>query len=184
MEDEEGMQYRPMPYSAPMMHTLGGSVLYLTNPDKEIRKMELTFRSMLEDDNGGLIKIGGEEGWQPLMNEYGISSIIGIVQSIVNQVTIMSHLEQEEIEKLVDLLADTLVATLMVNRVRFGINSFSARNEIFFTAISTGYVCMKRAAQGGERRFLKGSVQEIKQHIESGGGRNRGGLMSQFNPWK
>jgi len=65
---------------SPPKHQYGSSILFLTNPENELAKMELTFRSMKVDGDGNPLPSG-----DPLMNEYGINSIIGTVpKSITN----------------------------------------------------------------------------------------------------
>lgn len=161
-------------YNTPL-NQYGGSIVLLTNPENELFKLELTFRSAKQTDDGKIIQIG-----EPLMNEKGINSIIGIVQSIVSQVTIMSNLNRKEIDALRDFLADTLAKDLMINAKYYEIKSATARDKIFHNAISMSYITMKRAYEEGDKRFWKGSVQEIHQTNDS----NRGnGIFSAFNPW-
>jgi len=151
---------RSTPYASPM-HNFGGSILLLTNPENELTKMELTFRSMRVDAKGNTQVVG-----DPLMNELGINSVIGQVQSIVSQVTVMSNLNKNEIPMLTDFLGDTLAKDLMLNRVNYEIKTPAARDRIYFTALATAFICMKRAYEEGDKRFWKGSQQEITTRIE------------------
>jgi hypothetical protein len=179
MEEEANIlhQYnaKNVPYSVPMRE-LGSSIILLTNPQHELYKMELSFRSMREDKNGNVITQG-----DPLMNELGINSILGLIQTIVNQVTIMSNLEKTEVPVLMDFLGDTLAKDLMVNRIKYDIRTPSARDKIFFTALASAFICLKRAYQEGDRRFWKGTQQDIKTTVVSDGGRKS--MFSKFNPW-
>lgn len=168
-------QIRSSPYASPM-HNFGSSIDSLTNPDSELYKMEMTFRSMRLDKEGKEIKAG-----EPLMNELGISSIMGTIQSIVNQVTIMSNLDMNEVKMLIDFLGDTLAKDLMMNREAYGITSNSARDKIYFTALTTSYLTMKRAFEEGDKRFWKGSMQEVVTKIQQEN--NRGGLLQSLNPF-
>lgn len=171
-------QVRTTPYSSPM-HNFGGSILLLTNPDNELHKLELTLKNMVQDKDGIAHPAG-----RPLMNDEGVSSVIGQVQTFVNQVTVMSNLEPREIPLLVDFLADTLARDLMANRVKYDIvDSIAARDKIFFTALGSSFICLKRANEEGERRFWKGSQQEITTRID-GGGSSRGGVFGKIMGWK
>ena len=163
------------PYMSPM-HNFGSSIVTMTNPDDELYKMELTFRSMYLDNKGGVHQAG-----DPLMNDLGINAVIGVVQSIVSRVTIMSNLSEDDVPKLIDFLGDTLARDLMVNRVNYGIKSFSARDKIYFSALSTAFVTMKRAFEEGEKRFWKGSQQEIISRVE--GGQQKKGFLSGLMGW-
>ena len=159
---EEGQpQIRSSPYANPM-NNYGSSIIAMTNPDDELYKMELTFRSQVIDGNGVAQTVG-----EPLMNELGINSVIGVVQSLVNRVTVMSNLNKHDVPMLIDFLGDTLAKDLMMNRNKYKIRTTTARSKIFFTAISTAFVTMKRAYEQGEKIFWKGSQQEITTRVEN-----------------
>lgn len=177
MEEEQPRpQIRSTPYASPM-HNFGGSILLLTNPENKLHKMELTLRSMKLDEKGNPISIG-----DPLLNDLGISSIIGIVQTIVDQDTVMSNLNKDEIPMLIDFLGDTLAKDLMVNRKKYAINSSSSRDKIFFTVLTSSFICMKRAFEEGEKRFWKGSQQDITTRVEGMGSQKRG-MFSKMIGW-
>lgn len=173
MDEQQEQQLRAAPFMSPMQQ-YGSSILQLTNPENEILKMELTFRSQILDKDGNVIQVG-----EPLMNDEGVSSIIGQVQSIVNQVAVMSNFEVKDLPKLIDFLGDTIAKDLMMNKIRYNIKSSSSRDKIFFSAISTTYVTLKRAVNNGERGFWKGSQQDIRQIIENGSS-NKGLLGGLF----
>lgn len=158
------------------MHSYGSSIIVLTNPDNELHKMELAFRSMIEDKDGNLRQLG-----PPLMNDLGINSVLSQTQAIVSRVTILSNLTKQEIPVLVDFLGDTLAKDLMVNKTKYGIRSTEARDKVFYISLTTAYICMKRAFEEGDKRFWRGSVQEIKQTIDAPSA--RGGLLSRFMGW-
>ena len=162
MDEQELNQIKAVPFMSPMQQ-YGSSILQLTNPDHELLKMELTFRSQILDKDGNIVQIG-----DPLMNDEGVSSVIGQVQSIVNQVTVMSNFGDKDIALLIDFLADTLAKDLMMNRENYDIDEGAARDKIYFSAVSTTYITLKRALNNGERSFWKGSQQDIRQFIETG----------------
>ena len=139
--------------------------------------MELTFRSMIIDKEGKATKVG-----DPLMNELGINSVIGQVQSIVNRVTIMSNLNKNEVPMLIDFLGDTLAKDLMMNRIRYQIKESSSRDKIFFTALSNAFICMKRAFDEGisDKKFWKGSQQDVTHTLKSD---KKEGGMSKVLGW-
>lgn len=162
------------PYAAPM-HSYGSSIILLTDPASELRNMELTYRSMNEAD-GKLIPCG-----EPLMNDKGIKSIVGQVQSIISRITIMSNLKKDEIPAIIDFLGDTLAKDLMINRVTYGINDVSARDKIYFTALTSAFITSKRAYEGDDKRFWKGSQMEITNRTE--GVPRREGMISRLVGW-
>ena len=155
----------------------GSAITTLTNPDTEIEKMELTFKNARMDKDGQII-----QGEEPLMNERGINSIIGIVQSLMNQVTVMSNINKQEIENLMGFQCDTLARDLMINRIDYGITSKASRDKIFYTALTSTYITLKRAFEEGDKRFWKGSVQEYRTTVDNGASKGKG-MLSKLNPW-
>jgi hypothetical protein len=175
-EAVENMEMPSVGYSTPR-DTYGSSILMLTNPDNSLYKMELAFRSCVEDLDGNVVQKGA-----PLMNDEGITKVIGQVQTIVNQVTVMSHLDKKNILMLMEDLADSLAIDLMMNRKRYNIVNPSARNVVYAEALRSAFICMTRALQGGERRFWKGTQHEITNRMENQQ-QQGGGLMRWLN-WK
>jgi hypothetical protein len=159
---DEDQAVRLAPFASPMQQ-FGSSILQLTNPESEIIKMELTMRAQVLDKDGNPVSVG-----DPLLNEAGVTSVIGQVQTVINQVTIMSNFEDKDIPLLVDFLGDTLSRDLMMNRVNYEISTPAARDKIYFAALAGSYICLKRALNNGERGFWKGSQQDIRQFIDSG----------------
>jgi len=176
MQEGQPTVVKSTPYASPM-YNYGSSIILLTNPSHELYKMELAFRSMVIGKDNKPVSTG-----DPLLNELGISSVIGQVQALVNQVTIMSNLKGHEIPAIIDFLGDTLAKDLMVNRTNYDINNASARDKIYFTALSTGFICMKRAYEGDDKRFWKGSQQEITNRVV-GQEHNQGGVIKKFLGW-
>lgn len=154
-------QVRTSPYQSPM-HNFGSSIILLTNPESELRKMELVWRSMIADSEGNVKAVG-----EPLMNELGINSVLGQIQAIISQVTVMSNLNKNEIPMLIDFLGDTLAKDLMMNRVAYQIRTPAARDKIYYTSLTGAFICMKRAYEEGDKRFWKGSQQEILTRVEA-----------------
>lgn len=177
MEDEqqEAPQIRTTAYASPFQH-YGSSILTLTNPKSALYQLELTFRGLRENKEGHLERMS-----EPMMNDDGINSVLGATQSLVNQVTIMGNLSKSEIPALMDFLADTLAKDLMMNRLKYDIVNPTARDKIYFSALSTAFVTMKRAFEEGDRRFWKGSQQEIKTTVQTD--TQKKGLFSRLNPW-
>jgi hypothetical protein len=137
--------------------------MLLTNPNDELRDLELMFRGM-QDRDGKLIQVG-----QPIMNSYGINTIIGTAQGIVSQVTIMANLQEKDILLLIDYLGDYLARILMVNRKTFCLVNVSARDIIYHNVMTRSYIAMRRAFEEGERKFWKGSQQEISYRTPQAG---------------
>ena len=174
VDEEQQPQVRTSPYQSPM-HNFAGSIILLTNPENELYKLELTLRGLVEAQ-GELIPRG-----EALLNDEGVRSVLGQAQAIVNRVTVMSNLEARDIEALMDFLADTIAKDLMMNRVFYGVRNASARDRVFFEVLTSCFICMKRASEEGERRFWKGSQQEITTTI--GGAQKKPGVLSKALGW-
>lgn len=162
-----------IPFTSPA--NMSSSIVTLTNPNSELNKMELTLRGQKFNLDGTI-----SETEDPLMNEKGINSVMSQVQNIVNQVTIMSNLEEKEIPMILDFLADTLAKDLMINKEAYGITSLTTRDRIYFTVLSRAFICMKRAYMGDDKRFWKGTVQEIHTTVDS---RQKQGMLGKLTGW-
>jgi len=182
-EESEGVSPTPAGFYSPL-NQHGPSIISLTNPEQEIYKLELTLRGATLDENGQPKR--GADGkiiTSPLLNEKGINSVLGIVQSIVNQVTVFGNLTKEECFGLRDFLADTLARDLMINRINYDIRDISARNKIFFSALSYAVVTMSRGREGDEKRFLSKTTQEIRSSVDTGGAPQKRGLLPTILGW-
>jgi len=156
------------------MYQYGSTILQLTNPQKILEKMELTFRSQRKNSKGETIQIG-----PPLMNELGVSSVIGQVEAVVNQTTVMSNFTKHDIPMMIDFLGDTLAKDLMMNRETYNM-TVTTRDKVYFIALTSAFICMKRALDEGEKRFWKGSQREMTSKVE--GLQQTKGIKGLF-PW-
>lgn len=160
------------PYLNPM-NTYAGTIVTMTNPQDELHKLEMTLKSVIQKPDGTLQVVG-----EPLMNELGVNSVLGQVQSVVNRNTIMSNLDQQEVVRIMDFLGDTLAHDLMMNRVTYNIKIPAARDKIYFSALTTAFVVLKRGFEEGDKRFWKGSQQDITMRNE--GAPQKKGLFSRL----
>jgi len=152
------------------MSNFGNSIILLTNPENAVYKLECKFRNIKVSDDGEIKPLG-----PPLMNEYGIAQVIGLVESIVNENSVWAWIEdRDEVNGLRNLFADTLAKDLMMNRLHYGITDPTARQRIFTESAAFTHLCLKRAFKQGERHFWKGSQQDIRHTVtnDSGGKRN------------
>lgn len=162
------------PYAAPM-YNYGSSIIALTNPESELYKLELTLRNQILDRDGEPKSLG-----EPLLNDEGIGIIVGIVQPVVNQITVMSSLDtKKEIFPLILDTSNTLVTILMLQAQEFNLNPIY-RNLILSSFNNICFICMKRAASDGgisDKRFWRGAVQEIHSKVDTG---QKKGILSKL----
>lgn len=161
------------PYTAPISH-MQGNMIQMTNPEDEIVQMELTLKGIYVDANGQK-----KELYDPLLNERGVGSVIGHVRSAVNRVSIMSNYTDQDVERImVDLFGDALIKDLMMNREEYQIKDPSARDRILAMGNLIVFSAIKRALEEGDRRFWKGTQQEITTRIEGmPNGKKKGGMF-------
>jgi len=174
-EQETQDRQRPITYQSPMQ-TYAGSIILLTNPENDLYKMELSMRGLSTDREGNVYKVA-----DPLINNIGINSVISQTQTIVSQVTIMGNLNKNEIPILIDFLGDTLIKDLMVNKLKYGIVSTEARDKIHYLAVSSAFICMKRAFEEGDRRFWGKVQQELTTTIK--GQEQKQGIFQKMLGW-
>jgi hypothetical protein len=174
------VQYLPVGFSnasANPLNMYGGSIVMLTNPENELYKMELTLRGMVLDGDGNAVQKG-----EPLLNDRGVASVLGQAQGIVNQVTIMSNLTEREIKETVMMtFSDTIIIDLMVNRINYDIKGKSTRFRIWSIVVLGSFICLKRSWDGDDKRFWKGSQQDITMRHE--GGDEKKGFLGKVFGW-
>lgn len=175
MDEQQPTQVRSTPYSSPM-HNYGSSIIFMTSPEDDLREMELALRSLSENTDGSYELVG-----VPLMNNYGINKILMLIRAILNRSTFMGNFKDRHIEGIMDLVGDTLSRTLMINKNRFGIIDMSTRDEISFIVSMSCYIALSRGKDEGEKRFWKGSTQEITTNVS--GNQPRNGFMRRYMGW-
>lgn len=162
-------------YDPPSRDKYDSSIITLTDPKEALYNFELFLRCLREDREGKLKPIG-----EPLLNELGINTVMASVESVVHSMNTMSNFSEEDIIYLHDTLKNNLITSLMINHETFGVNKKN-RDLILGNALRFAYGFMKRAYMEGERKFWKGSVQEVK-HTQETNNPPRGGGFT-LNPF-
>lgn len=178
-DDDERGGYRNIQFMSPMQQ-YGSSIILLTNPEDDLYKLELSLRSMKENKDGELEPIPDSE---PDMNEKGIKSVMGQTQAFMARNTVFTNLENE-VPNMVEMFADTMIQDLMLNRRRYNVAGHpnATRSRILTGCTASAYFTMRRAYKEGDKRFWKGSVQEIHSRLEQSS--KKTGLLNMLNPWK
>jgi hypothetical protein len=157
----------------PPRDNISNNIYRMTQVDEEIHRLKLTFENKVEDSQGNVRSLG-----EPLMNDLGINEVLGILGIIMNRNTVMSNLETWEIQSLMEYLSDNLARNLMMNRVRYEIKTPTARDTIYFSSLMGAFVVFKRGFEEGDKRFWKGTQQDITMRNE--GGSQKKGMLSRF----
>ncbi len=142
---------------APPLHQGNGNMVLMTNPEDELDKLEANFRGDIINNEGEIIP----NKLKRRMNEEGINQVMGMIRSIVNRITFMSHLDDKNLYSMLDWFADTLAQLLMVSKIQFMIKSDADRTAIFFESVALAHIAMRRGWKEGDRRFWKGTTHEV-----------------------
>lgn len=173
----------PMTPYAGNNNTYQGAIADLTNPELVIGQFEMMLRGEEISPSGSRVQV-----MKPLVNSEGVKSITLQLNGVVSQISIMSNYEEDNIKNLITYLAETLAHDLMLNRVRYDIKDQSARDKIYFSALSTANAAMRRALENGERQFWRNSQHDmmVRTMIEGSGAANKskGGIGNLFNLFK
>jgi len=166
-----------MPYMNPEQGNISGSIVQMTNPENEICGLELAFKGLMEDRNGKITKTG-----DALMNDSGVNSVVSQIKSAVNQITIMSNIAERDVSMIMHLFSDTLIKDLMINKIKYEIKDSGDRSKILTMSQTVVYFCVNRAKLGDDKRFWKGSQQDIRTTIVNSGQKG-GGVLAKLNPF-
>lgn len=142
------------------MQQYPAAIVLLTNPENELYKLELTLRNMRIDSKGNPQPIG-----TPKLNDKGIISVLGQVQSFVNQDMVMSNMDDKTIPILMEVFSDALIKDLMTNRKYYEITDLATRDVIMSCAWGHVFSCLRRAYNEGDRRFWKGSQTDVRHTV-------------------
>jgi len=144
--------YNPYMFQQPPPET--ASVISQTNPSKILEKIEHSLRGEIYDhENQKWIE--REAAW---LNKQGIGQVMIIAQSIINQNTIMSNLDDREIRNMIITLADELILLLRMRYQEFEVDK-AKLTSIVNLVCRLAFCSLKRGWLGDEKKFLNTSLQ-------------------------
>lgn len=166
-ETESNMSlYAPTMHDQMQQHQ--AVVIEQVNPRKVVEDIILELDGKERNEDGELVDIG-----QPLMNKDGLQMIKIKLRSIVNQNTIMSHLDDGDIRRLMYLLAANLRVDIGLNWRDYGISSRTLCDTIMDIVIMNAYTALKRAREQNEKNWLGRitveSIQSAKKDAKKDG---------------
>lgn len=136
------------------------TILQMTDPQAMIEEFRLGMKGIEIDYEGNEKKIS-----EPLLNDIGIRAMIAHAKSLVNQDTIMSHFNEKQVKALINFNGQALIRDMLLNAPRYELKIYN-KDKIHTMFMNLAYATAFRSNEGGERRFWKGSQQEITQRIE------------------
>lgn len=143
------------PYMLQQQQVTQAALVEQTNPAHVLKDIEMRLRGEEEKFDGTIEKVG-----EPLMNDIGIGRMRAILSSIINQNTILSHLEDKEISNFIIQVSDDLVDDLAENWFRYGINDKRLLDHICDIILISSYAALKRAWKQNEKNWLNRAVVE------------------------
>jgi len=176
--NQQGVEGNMAPYTPQMQEQVAQAQAVLvqqTNPDKVLIEITNKLKGYYVNPDKTIVKFS-----DPLMNKKGISRIMFILSSIVNQNTILSHLDEKEISKLMILLSNDMTDDLTLNWREYEISDKMMLDHIMDAILFPAFFALKRALGQNEKNWLgKISVEQI-----SGAPRiqppKKGGFWSKF----
>jgi hypothetical protein len=170
----------PIPYlpqqAAPIQPLLDPNLSqWILSPYDILDTLKHTFRGEAlvtkEDKKLGRVEVWeAQQGVSPVMNEDGINYIYVELLTFVNRNSTLSHVEDDEIQKLGVETCNDIAEHLGKNSKVYELdqNMYRSVNRIVVNFV---YLTLKRAWKGGERDFFKNTTsrQETVVQEKSGG---------------
>lgn len=170
----EGQQSMYAPQLYEHMQQNQAVLVEQTNPKKIVKEIVLRLRGLEEKEDGRVVQVA-----EPKINKRGYDNVWFILDSHINQNVILSHLNDQEIRKIMENVQDDIVDDLSLNKDNYGIKSKTDLDLINNSIIVNIYLALKRAREQNEKNWL-GKI--ALEHI--GGGRpqskTKGGWTSKF----
>lgn len=156
-QQSESQQAMYAPQLAEQIQQAQAILVEQTNPTKIVNDIMLRLRGKTKLPNGNEVVVG-----KPKMNDKGIEAMWFILESHINQNVILSHLEPEEIGKIMMSLQDDLVDDLSLNWKTYGIQQKTDLDTINNSVLVNIFMALKRAEGQNEKNWLgKISIENI-----------------------
>ena len=128
-----------------------------TNPNKIADEIILSLKGQKRNADGTLTQI-----YAALMNEIGIGRVEFLLRPIVNQGTVLSHTEKEEIGRLLNHIADSFTDELAINWKEYGVTDKSYLDSVIDCFTIPAFFALKRSEGQNEKNWLgRISVENI-----------------------
>jgi hypothetical protein len=175
MTDDGTASSSSSPYSSPF-YQYGSSIQTMTNPKSLLEDLELYLKGLRKDRKGNVLVVG-----KPLLNNFGINRIMGLVYSMVNRLTIMSNINKNELPFLMMNFSDAIIQDLMENKAKFDVKDHVDCTIILNECQNVVFMCIKRGYEEGDRRFWKGSISETR--ITQDRNKQNESFINKLNPF-
>lgn len=137
------------------------SLVKQTNPNAVLKEIEMTLRGKKwDEETQEWIK---PIGCSPLINELGLNSIMADARGVINQNTILSNFNINQISKIIINFGRTVMNKIKMNWKEWEIDK-SNLSTVLYTVTNPAYASLMRAMGEGEKRFLKTSVRAVESY--------------------
>jgi hypothetical protein len=127
----------------------------LTDPEKEIYEVEMSLKGLKINAEGK-----EERTTDALLNDKGVANMIRLMRAMLNRVTYVSNLDEEDIRALVIQLSYQIQDDLIMHKKEYNVKDTTdmttIRTIISYKAFEAGMTAM----ENGFRRFLKQGIVE------------------------
>jgi hypothetical protein len=100
------------------------------------------------------------EGFEPLINDTGISKYLSIMSSVVSDLVTFSNYKDEEINALTLYVCSKAIPVIHINYQEYGIKSKSDLPILDIQIFNLTLAAFKKAVGAGDRNVVRGGYQE------------------------
>lgn len=174
-QEMEAMQNANAPRMVEEFQQSQAVLVEQTNPKKVVRDIMLRLQGKMRVADGSEVEVS-----EPKLNKLGLGKIWFILESHINQNIILSHLDRDEIGKIMMGLSEDLVDNLALNCKNYGIIDKTDLDDINDSILMNVYASLKRAEGQNEKNWLsKISIENISGAPRMMG-RKKEGFWSKF----
>lgn len=134
-----------------------------TNPGALIIEWMHKMKGQIEVDENGQKKWITPQGAEPLMNDNGIHSCLIDIYSVVNQCTILSWIDREDVENITIEVGKAVTFKLAMNWKDYELKKCNL-TTVVLSITNLCYMALNRGKDQGERTFLKTAVRS-SEHV-------------------
>lgn len=160
------------------------SLVQQTNPKEVLFQIEMALRGKIEQVNeDGRTEWILPIGCKPIVNQQGINSLMADAKSVINQNTILSNYDDEQISKLIVRLGKSVNRKIKMNWKDFGIDKSNLDTAVF-AVTDPAYAALHRAKKEGEKKFLKTSVRAVESYVTNQKDQNQTSSSDKIKFWR
>lgn len=164
-----GMPAQVSPLQASAYHNEGiASMRWESDPLVINLRIRLGSYVPTHNTTEGKTQLVRPEGVDPMVNDVGIDRFIALIQGVVNPVTSLSNIDDQEANTLIRQILHDMIFEIAYNKDRFKIHSGDMRN-VFSILKSLVFMQVKRAVAGHESENFRTQTfeQSLNQSIEN-----------------